>query len=336
MSVASVFESAPTIGEKIAKAQANPKFQRYLDTLTKKGVFKGVEEGSAGYIDRMSSIVSKFLDKVEAPSAPVSNVKDDKDDDEEDGDEDDEDDDEEEEEVTYSEEDLQKAENLKTQGNDLLKAKKYNEALDLYSQAVETVSKGPNSHIYYSNRAAAYTYLKNYDSAISDCKKAIKLDPTYVKAYSRAGSAYFTTGDYENAVEMYTRCGELDPLQQTHKDQLDRAQRKFKASSNSGGMDDMGDLASMMQGAGGLEGLGGLGGLGGLMNDPNFKSQAQKMMKDPKMMNMAKQMMSNPQMMQNMMGMLGNMGGGGGMPPMGGNGGQPDLDAMMAALGKGK
>lgn len=255
-SLASIVEGIPTIGETIATAKADNRFQKYLNNLTQKGAFQKYEEGSPGYIALMGTIASKFLEKY-APQ-PV------------------EDDSDEEDEVTYSDEDLKKAEDLKASGNDLLKAKKYQEAVDLYTQAIETVPKGPNSHIYYSNRAAAYSFLKDYELALPDCKKSIELEPSYVKSYSRAGQAYFNLEEYENAVEMYSKCVELDPMTQTHKDSLERAQRKVDGGSsmaNMGGMDGMDDLASMMQGAGGLEGL---GGLGGLMNNPNFKNQAQK------------------------------------------------------------
>lgn len=38
-----------------------------------------------------------------------------------------------------------------------------------------------------SFRAAAYTKLENHNQAISDCKEALRIDPTYGKAYGRMG-----------------------------------------------------------------------------------------------------------------------------------------------------
>jgi small glutamine-rich tetratricopeptide repeat-containing protein alpha len=38
------------------------------------------------------------------------------------------------------------------------------------------------------------------NEAIEDCLKSIEIDPTYSKAYSRLGSAYFALGNYHDAL----------------------------------------------------------------------------------------------------------------------------------------
>lgn len=74
--------------------------------------------------------------------------------------------------------------------NKAMHEKKYEEAVDLYTQAIETCPAGKNSHIYFCNRAAAKCYLEDYTAAIVDCENAIQLDTRYSKAYSRLGFAY--------------------------------------------------------------------------------------------------------------------------------------------------
>ena len=37
------------------------------------------------------------------------------------------------------------------------------------------------------NRAAAHIKLDNLDSAVTDCKKALSLNPNYARAYGRLG-----------------------------------------------------------------------------------------------------------------------------------------------------
>jgi len=69
-------------------------------------------------------------------------------------------------------------------GNERLSNKKFQEAVASYSKAIELNGA---SAIYYSNRAAAYSHIGQHHKAIEDCKQAIKLDPLYVKAYSRLG-----------------------------------------------------------------------------------------------------------------------------------------------------
>jgi import receptor subunit TOM70 len=44
--------------------------------------------------------------------------------------------------------------------------------------------------IYYSNRAACYSFLGNYSSVIADTNEALALDPMYIKAINRRAIAY--------------------------------------------------------------------------------------------------------------------------------------------------
>ena len=48
----------------------------------------------------------------------------------------------------------------------------------------------PVEAISYNNRAIAYLNMKKYDSCIDDADKALKIDPTYLKAYHCRGVAY--------------------------------------------------------------------------------------------------------------------------------------------------
>ena len=83
-----------------------------------------------------------------------------------------------------SAEDRSKAEEFKQKGNSLMSSKKYDEAIDTYSQAI---SLDPSNPIYYSNRAAAYSSKGDHLSAIGDAELAIATDPKFVKAYHRLG-----------------------------------------------------------------------------------------------------------------------------------------------------
>jgi tetratricopeptide (TPR) repeat protein len=68
--------------------------------------------------------------------------------------------------------------------------KDYDEALECYSKAIEIDNKDP---VYYTNSkflacvassrlgAAVYNTLEKFDEAITDCEKAIELNPNFVK-----------------------------------------------------------------------------------------------------------------------------------------------------------
>jgi len=84
-------------------------------------------------------------------------------------------------------EDKAKAEALKQEGNSLMTAKKFDSAIEAYTQAITLDATNP---VYYSNRAAAYSSKSDHISAISDANKAIEVDPRYSKGYHRLGYEY--------------------------------------------------------------------------------------------------------------------------------------------------
>ena len=56
--------------------------------------------------------------------------------------------------------------------------KKFEEAIDYYSQAIDL---NPNVAVYYGNRSFAYLKMESYGYALLDASKALELDRTYVK-----------------------------------------------------------------------------------------------------------------------------------------------------------
>jgi small glutamine-rich tetratricopeptide repeat-containing protein alpha len=86
---------------------------------------------------------------------------------------------------TPSAEDKAKAEKCKQSGNSLMTSKKYDQAIESYTQAI---ALDPTNPVYFSNRAAAHASKNDHLSAVGDSEKAIEVDPSFVKAYSRLGS----------------------------------------------------------------------------------------------------------------------------------------------------
>lgn len=59
-------------------------------------------------------------------------------------------------------------------------------------------------------RAAAHSEVGKFGEAIADCEKAIQIDPSYSKAYSRLGWVYHAQGRFQEAIDMGFQKGTLN------------------------------------------------------------------------------------------------------------------------------
>lgn len=75
-------------------------------------------------------------------------------------------------------------------------------------------------------RAASHSKLNNHNAALEDCKRAIRFDPNYSKAYGRMGLAYASMNNHFKAKECYQRAVELDPQNESYKNNLKIAEEK--------------------------------------------------------------------------------------------------------------
>ncbi|KAI9172472.1 Mitochondrial import receptor subunit tom70 [Paramyrothecium foliicola] len=89
---------------------------------------------------------------------------------------------------------------LKQAGNKAYGDKAYNKAIDLYSKAI--ICK-PDP-VFYSNRAACYSAMSEWDKVIEDTTAAINMDPDYIKAINRRATAYEHQKKYSEALLDFT------------------------------------------------------------------------------------------------------------------------------------
>lgn len=81
----------------------------------------------------------------------------------------------------------------KLKGNEFYRVGEVEEAVKCYSRSIDL---DPRNHILYANRAMGYLKLEAYEKAEEDCTKALAIDCTYVKAWSRRGLTRFKRGQY--------------------------------------------------------------------------------------------------------------------------------------------
>ncbi|KAI9318246.1 hypothetical protein BX666DRAFT_1936491 [Dichotomocladium elegans] len=99
------------------------------------------------------------------------------------------------------------AEEIKARANAEYKNGSYNEAVALYSQAIEL---SPSTPTYYANRAAALMMLGRYSEASADCRSATDLDPSNIKAFLRNGKCQLNLGSLEESTRQYEQALALD------------------------------------------------------------------------------------------------------------------------------
>lgn len=158
------------------------------------------------------------------------------------------------------------AESLKNDGNELMKAERYREALERYSRAVEL---DPLNSVYFCNRAAAHFKLGAHESAVADCTAALALQPEYGKAHGRLGLALTALDRHKEARVAFARAAQLEPDNESYRQNLRLATERLAARGERSQLD-----------------------LGGLLQDPALLNMATEMLADPNMQNLISGLMT--------------------------------------------
>ncbi|KAB7494043.1 Stress-induced-phosphoprotein 1 [Armadillidium nasatum] len=97
---------------------------------------------------------------------------------------------------------------LKAKGNECVKTGNYAEAVLHYTHAIKLNENIPQ---LYSNRSHAFLKLQHFYYALQDAKEAIRLDPTWYKAYYRQGEVEFAAKHYTEALQSYQKASQIYP-----------------------------------------------------------------------------------------------------------------------------
>ncbi|KAF3921549.1 hypothetical protein AA313_de0202671 [Arthrobotrys entomopaga] len=92
----------------------------------------------------------------------------------------------------------EKAEEARLDGNEKFKNADWPGAVEAYT---EMIKRAPTDARGYTNRAAALQKLMSFPSSIDDCRKAIELDPSFMRAHIRLAQGYYGLKDYNKVLD---------------------------------------------------------------------------------------------------------------------------------------
>jgi len=124
-----------------------------------------------------------------------------------------------------------KALEAKKEGNGFYKQKKWNEAIEAYSRAIELDDTEVS---FFSNRSACYVGLKDYENSLKDAEKCIEIKPGFAKGYSRKGFALLNLNKFEEAVDAYEAGVKKFPNDEKLKTDLQQAKERLIKSQRKG------------------------------------------------------------------------------------------------------
>jgi len=159
-------------------------------------------------------------------------------------------------------------EQARQEGNALFKEGKYPDAIEKYSDAMK---RNPKSHLPYSNRAACYQKLMEWQLALKDADTCVEMDPTFVKGWTRKAGIHFFLKEFHKAMDAYNAVLKLEPENEEAKNGLELVIAKVNESSQSGEVDKERQARAMQDPE-----------IQAILGDPQMRSILNEMQTDPK------------------------------------------------------
>lgn len=119
--------------------------------------------------------------------------------------------------------DRQLAETYKNVGNHFMTLKPKKEprkSIQLYECAISL----HDTPAYHTNLAAAYAEVGEHNKCIAACKRALEIDPTFAKAYTRMARQLSKNGQYRESAEAFQKALEIDPNDTSSRNALKKIQ----------------------------------------------------------------------------------------------------------------
>lgn len=116
----------------------------------------------------------------------------------------------------------------KAKGNDAFKAKKYQEAIDWYSKAIEVDPNCEAAAALYSNRAASHAGLGNHAEAVKDADQCIRVKPAWLKGHYRKGVSLELLNRLDESLKAFEDALRTEPNNEEVQDKVNALRARIK------------------------------------------------------------------------------------------------------------
>jgi stress-induced-phosphoprotein 1 len=86
----------------------------------------------------------------------------------------------------------------------------YDNAIQIYTELLEN---DDNNYLLYSNRSATYIKKEQYELALKDAIKSLKIKSDYGKSWGRLGASLYGLKKYDEALMAYNKAYDIEPLE---------------------------------------------------------------------------------------------------------------------------
>lgn len=161
------------------------------------------------------------------------------------------------------------ADDLRKRGNAAFSQQDYQKAIELYTLAIQIE---PNDEKLYSNRSGAYTASLNYIEAECDAYAVIRLNPKWVKGFTRLGNALVGEKRWDDAIFALQIARKMDPKDTRIPEDIKNCERNISENKNQPIFFGVPLIFEMIK------------------SDPKFS----KIFEDPKKLNILRKLQDNP------------------------------------------
>jgi stress-induced-phosphoprotein 1 len=173
----------------------------------------------------------------------------------------------------------------KEQANSLFKEGKYEQAIKIYSDILE--SESDNTTIL-SNRSLCYIKMEQYQEALQDAVKCTKLKSDWGKAWGRLGASLYGLNKLDESLVAYNKANQLEP-NQIYQDMIEQIKNEVLQVKNKMEIPDLKNISESLKSE-------------GLNTDQLFNTMFDSVMSNPQIM----EKLTNPEFQAKVLSMQNN------------------------------